>query len=125
MSNTKTNNLIPYIIMEANSCKKKPFITYKKGFIEEDIMKVFLLDKLVEFVYKLIDIDNFQTIKDVETFWNCFDCNSYLDNKPWDCFVIRNNLWENIYFTNEEIYLEVINKKDSFFYISSDDDEDF
>ena len=120
----QTISLIPYIIMEANPYNKTPFINYKKGLVEEDKLRIFILNELVEFIYKLIDIENFKTIKDVETFWNCFNCNYYVDNKPWDCFVIRNNLWENIYFTYEEIYLEVINKKNTFFYISSDD-EDF
>lgn len=119
----KSNKLIPYIIMEANPYKTTPFINYKKGLIEEDKLNHFLLDELVEFIYKLINIENFKTITDIETFWKCFNCNCYVDNKPWDCFIIRNNLWENVYFTNEEIYIEVIKKKNEFFYISSDDEE--
>lgn len=64
-----SKELIPYVILEAHPDWKRPYVLPEFGMIQEDKLTDFLLEKLVEFVYDRIDIENLNNIDDITNFW--------------------------------------------------------
>jgi hypothetical protein len=106
-----TEELIPYIIMEANPDYKRPAVCHKYGKIEKSKLYGFLLTKLVDFVYERIELDELNSVKDVEYFWENFYSESFMSNSPWSAMAVINGEWNDISPTDEELFTALIAKK--------------
>jgi hypothetical protein len=118
-----SKELIPYVIMEAHPDYKCPYILPEFGMIPEDKLKDHLLEKLVEFVYDRINIENLNSVDDIENFWENYYNDCYMDNVPWDARAIINGIWENVSPSNEVLLDALIKEKINKCYISSDDND--
>jgi hypothetical protein len=106
-----SSNLIPYIIIEARPSSYLPSISYIKGVMEEYRVNNYLFKLLIQFIQEQTLFANIDTIEKVNKFWNYFYSGVCMKNKPWEAFIIKNNIWESIIFTNEEILYALLNKK--------------
>ena len=117
-----STELIPYVILEAHPDWKRPYILPEFGMIQEEKLKDFLLEKLVEFVYDRIDIENLNSVDDIDKFWQHFYADCYMDNSPWEATAILDGIWENVSPSNEDVFNALIKEKNKC-YISSDENE--
>lgn len=118
-------DLIPFVILEAHPDYKRPYVLPFFGMVEEYKLKDTILEKLVDFVYDRIGIDNVTSVIDVEQFWIEFYSDCYMDNPPWEATAIINGVWEEVYITNVELFEALIeDKKKDRVYMSSDSDND-
>lgn len=113
-----SSKLIPYIIIEVRPSTYLPSISYIKGFMEEYRVKNYLFKLLIQFIQEQTSFANIDTIEKVNKFWNYFYSGVCMKNKPWEAFIIKNEIWESINFTNEEILYALLNKKE---YIEGDE----
>lgn len=127
MFNEVKKDLIPFVILEAHPDYKRPYVLPIFGMIEEDKLKDTILEKLVDFVYDRIDIDNLKNVTDVEKFWEDFYSDSYMDNTPWKATAILNGVWEYVSPNNEELFNALIKERTKIqnrVYMSSDSESD-
>lgn len=117
-----SKELIPYVILEAHPDWKRPYVLPEFGMISEYKLKNYLLEKLVEFVYDRINIENLKSVDDIDNFWQHFYDDCYMDNSPWEAIAIIDGIWENVSPSNEEVYNALIKEKNKC-YISSDENE--
>jgi hypothetical protein len=115
-------NMIPYMIMEAHPDNKMPYISHIHGIIEETKLNIFILEKQVEFIYNRINIEEINSIKDVEYFWSSFYDDCYMDNPPWEAFAVINCEWKYISYSNIELFEALISIKDLDIYLSDNED---
>lgn len=90
------NNLIPYIILEANPDYKRPYVETIYGMAKEDELNSILLEKMFVFVYNRSDINQFNNVSDVSKFWNNYYSEYYMSNSPWEAKAVINNKWVNV-----------------------------
>ncbi len=100
---------IPYIIIEARPSSFLPSISYIKGFIEEYKVKNYLFNSLINFIRQESSFANINTLEKVKMFWNYFYSSGCMKNKPWEAFIIINEQWESITFSDEEILYSLLN----------------
>jgi len=117
-----STELTPVVIMEAHPDLKRPYILPFFGMIQENKLKEFLLEKLVEYVNNKIDITIINSIEDIEYFWDNIYSDCYMDNSPWEATAIVNGVWENVNPSNIDLFNALIKEK-KICYISSDEDE--
>ena len=96
MSEEIQEEMIPYVICEANPDYKRPSIDHLYGKIEKNKLDSFLVDKLVKFVYERIDLDKLNSIKDIKQFWDDFYIDSYMCNSPWSAMAVINGGWKYV-----------------------------
>jgi hypothetical protein len=117
-----SKELIPYVILEAHPDWKRPYVLPEFGMIQEDKLKEHLLEKLVEFVYDRIDIENLNNIHDITNFWEHYYDDYYMDNSPWEATAIIDGIWDNVTPSYEDQFNALIKEKNKC-YISSDENE--
>ena len=117
-----STELIPYVILEAHPDWKRPYVLPEFGMIQEEKLKDFLLEKLVEFVYDRIDIENLNNVDDINNFWEHYYDDSYMNNSPWEATAIIDGIWDNVNPSNEDLFNALIKEKNKY-YISSDDND--
>ncbi len=103
------SNKIPYIIVEARPSSFLPSISYIKGFIEEYKVKNYLFNSLINFIRQESSFANINTLEKVKMFWNYYYSSGCMKNKPWEAFIIINEHWEPILFSDEEILYSLLN----------------
>jgi len=101
---------IPYIIIEARPSICLPYVSSIKGFVAENKVESHLLQLLIQFIKEQTLTINIDTIQKIKMFWNYFYSISCMKNKHWEAFIIRNNTWESVVFTDEEILTALLNK---------------
>jgi len=102
------SNLIPYIIIEASPNSFLPSINYIKGFVEKYKVKSYLFNSLIHFIQKQPEFANINTLEKVQMFWNYFYSSGCMKKKPWEAFIIINDYWETILFSDEEILYSLL-----------------
>lgn len=117
-----TEEMIPYIIIEAHPDNKKPHLSHDFGTIEKSKLDNLLLEKLVEFVLPRIDIENLESKIDVELFWLHFYDECYIDNSPWSAIIFMDGKWIYKSPSDEKLFNSLIKEKNRI-YISSDSNE--
>ena len=119
-----SKKLIPYVILEAHPDWKRPCVLPEFGMVQEDRLSDFLLEKLVEFVYDRIDIENLTSVDDIYKFWEHFYTERrYMANSPWEANAIIDGIWNNVNPSNEVLFNALIKEKNKC-YISSDDENE-
>lgn len=103
---------IPYVILEAYPDYKRPYVLPRFGFAKKNEVQSVILKELVEFVYDRIDIKCVKSEEDIQTFWDNYYSNSYMDMRPWEATAFINDTWCNISPSNEELLQELIMLKD-------------
>lgn len=106
-----SNALIPFVILEACPDYKRPYVLPIYGMVEECKLTDTILEKLVDFVYSRIDIDELCDLEDIDKFWDEFYSDYYMENSPWEAKAIVNGAWENVNPTNEELFNALITIK--------------
>lgn len=103
---------LPYIITTVEK-GKIPYIYNNISTIEEDEYENFFLENIVEFVYDRIDLDDLESVKDIDNFFdNFYEYKDFiLDNEPWSAYIFRNNNWESIRPSNIDIYNKLMTQK--------------
>ena len=117
-----SKELIPYIILEAHPDWRGPYILPIYGMTPQDKLDEVLLVALVDFVYYRIDIENLNSVEDIEKFWEDFYDDCYMDNIPWEATAIIDGIWRNVNPSNENLFKALIKEKNKC-YISSDENE--
>jgi hypothetical protein len=117
-----SKELIPYVIMESYPDYKRPHILPIFGMSPQDKLDDVLLKKLVDFVYDRIDIENLNSVEDIEYFWENYYNECYMDNTPWEATAIIDGVWENVNPSNESLFKALIKEKNKC-YISSDEND--
>ena len=111
MFNEGIKELIPFVILESHPDYKRPYVIPFYGMIEESKLKDTLLEKLVDFVYDRIDMDNLSGVEDVDKFWREFYSDCYMDNPPWEATAIINGEWKDVQPSNDELFVSLIKEK--------------
>ena len=106
------SNEIPYIISSAHPDYKRPHIYNEIGTIENDKIDEFLLEKLVDFVYERINLDNLKNVKDIKDFWENFYSDCYMDNSPWTACVFIDGKWNWKSPSDKELLKALIRERD-------------
>lgn len=96
--------MIPYVISEAHPDYKRPCLSQDFGVVEEEEMQSYFLDKVSVFILERTDIDTLKCCKNIESFFNNYYCEDYMDNIPWQAVVFRNGEWENMTPSIESIW---------------------
>lgn len=118
-----TDEIIPYVIMEAHPDYNKPSVIHLWGSIKKSKLHEFLLKKLVEFVYDKINLQTLNEPRCIEKFWLQFYDNSYMSNIPWSAIMFVNGEWKYKFFNENELLNGLIKKRDEMYISSSDSDE--
>lgn len=101
--------IIPYVISEAYPDKKKPGLRQDFGVVEEENMAYFFLEKVCCFIYYHSDINQFNTLSDVDNFLDrgyYKDCEMH--NPPWEAHVFKDNEWINIIPCHDDIFDQIL-----------------
>jgi hypothetical protein len=117
-----STELIPYVIQEAYPDWKRPYVSSFFGMVQEDKLTDEVLEKLLDFVYDRIDIENLNSVDDIEKFWENYYNEYYMDNSPWQATAIIDGIWKNVNPSNEELFNALIKEKNKC-YISSDEND--
>jgi hypothetical protein len=106
--------LLPYIITTVRK-GKIPYIDNNIGSIEEDEYKNFFLENIVNFVYDRIDLDDIESVDDIDSFFENFYYRDdfLLDNEPWSAYIFFNDDWKLIRPSNLDIYNKLVIQKSS------------
>jgi hypothetical protein len=104
--------LLPYIISTVKK-RKIPYIYNLIGTIEETEYENFFLEDIVGFVYDIIDLDDLESVKDIDNlFDNFYTYDDFmLDDEPWSAYVFHNNTWKSIRPSNIDIYNKLMTEK--------------
>lgn len=96
---------IPYVIVEVHPDQKRPHASTYFCIVEETKLHSSILDSLVEFVYDRIGgSECVKSVKDIETFWDEFYRDKYMDMPPWKATAFIDGEWEDMSISNEELF---------------------
>ncbi len=107
------STIIPYVIIEYQSNLTREDVLPNFGMIQQDKLSDFLLTKMVNFVYHKIDVENINSVADIE---------NLRTNIQWEAMAVINGLWINVSPSNEELFNAFIKEKNTC-YISSDEED--
>lgn len=79
------------------------YIVNKKGTIKENDLEQFILDELGEYIINNSASKKFETIDDIENFWNKY--NKYL---VWEAYCVKDSSWINVKPSNEKILDKIL-----------------
>jgi hypothetical protein len=85
---------IPYLITYISY----NYVNNIRGIISEDLLDQFILDDVSEYIINNSFSTKFETINDIENFWE-----RYGGYNVWDAYCIKNNNWINIKPSNNLI----------------------
>lgn len=117
------DELVPYIIMEANPYRNMPSIKHICGSTQKSNINKILLEKLVEFVCCKIDLQNLENIGHIKSFWRHFYDKQYMNNNPWIGIVFINGEWIYKCPGDDELLVALLKEKNKSYISSSDSDD--
>lgn len=85
------------------TCINYSYVINTKGTIKKSKLNDFILDELGEYIINNSSSKKFESVEDVEHFWNRYD--GYL---VWEAYCVENASWVNIKPTNEEILNKIL-----------------
>ena len=114
------NKTIPFVILETQLEHTKPYVTPTFGIAKEELLHKILLKKLAEFVSIRTDIDKITCISDINSFWKKNYGNINTKIFSWEAIAVINGIWENICFSDIELFNYLMEEKANDLYLSSD-----
>lgn len=94
--------MIPFVISVAYPHYKRPRVQQEFGVIEEINLQTHLLHKICRFIFKFNN--SIQCRKDVDSFFEDYYTECYIDNPPWDVSAFVNGKWINMVPSNDSIW---------------------
>lgn len=79
------------------------YVINKKGTIKESELDEFILDELCEYIINNSSSKKFESVDDIEHFWNKY--NGFL---VWEAYCVRGATWINIKPSNEQILDKIL-----------------
>ena len=106
-----SNELIPYVIMEAHPDYKRPSIDHSFGVVPKNELDKLMLKQLALFVVDRIELDNMNSINDINEFWENFFIDRFMSNYPWDAMAFIDGKWVSVGPSNEDLFNELLTYK--------------
>jgi hypothetical protein len=102
---------IPYVIIEAHPDRKRPYACPRFGLVDEMKLRSSVLEQLIEFVIDHVDLEKTKSVEDIQTFWDNYYEDNYMDMSPWEATAFIDGVWRDVSFSNAELLEGLIKKR--------------